>query len=220
MQKFGIAFAAALALAPMSAATAYAASEVSDASKIVDSLDVTTVGKLIAEIGGQKVETREEGDKKIIVFYEAEQPYIIAITACDGKPGKCIALAQMAIVDTSPAAISLDQINTVNSDSLFMTGFKLDGNKVGFGRILIVDGGVTRQNLAINIAAFVVTFPEMLKKLGGQLTSSLQQPGQPATAAMASVAFKPVIADPRQVKAISDQLLIQYKSLLTRGIRR
>jgi len=220
MQKLGIAFAAALALAPIGAATAFAASEVSDASKIVDSLDVTAVGKLIAEIGGQKVETTEQGDKKLIVFYESDQPYIIAITACDAKPGKCIALAQMALVDTSPASISLDQLNTVNGDSLFMTGFKLDGNKIGFGRIIVVDGGVTRQNLAINLAVFVVAIPEALKLIQGQLTSSLQQqPNPQAAAALASLRFTPVQADPRQLRAISDQLLTPYRAMLTRGIR-
>lgn len=219
MQRHAIAFAAALALAPFTALTTSAAdSQVSDASKIIDSLDVTTVGQLIAEIGGQKVETREEGDKKVIIFYDNGQPYLTLVTACTATPGKCIALAQMAIVDTSPLQISLDQINTVNSDSLFMTGFKLEGANVGFGRVLIVDGGVTRQNLAVNIAAFVVTFPEMMKKLKGQLTSSIQ-PSQPGAAAMANVTFKPVVASPAQVKAISDQLLTQYKSLLTRGVR-
>jgi hypothetical protein len=223
MQKFGIALAVVLALAPFGAANAAEAqqqSQVSDASQIVDTLDVTTVGKLIAEIGGQKVETREEGDKKMIFFYDGDQPYVVMVTACEAKPGKCLGLAQMALVDTSPVTITLDQINTVNSDSIFLTGFKLEGNQVGFGRIIIVDGGVTRQNLAINIAAFVVTFPDMLAKLKGQLTSSLQQSQPAAAAAVANARFTPVMADPRRVSAVSDQMLAHYKTLLTQGIRR
>ena len=40
-----------------------------------------------------------------------------------------------------------------------------------------------------------------------------------SAAAVVSTKFKPVIADPAQVKAVSDQLMAQYKSLLTRGIR-
>ena len=68
---------------------------------------------------------------------------------------------------------------------------------------------------------FDVVRPELMKKFGLQI-ASVQQPGQPAgtTAATASTKFKPVVATPSQVKAASDQLMAQYKALLTRGIRR
>ena len=186
------------------------AADVSDATSIVDSLDVTSVGRLVAEIGGQKVETREEGEKKYVTFYDGEQPYIIAITLCDAKPGKCMALMQLALVDTGATKITSEQMDKLNGD----------GNKIGFGRILIVDGGVTRQNLAINIAGFVVTFQEEMKKLAGQLTSSLERSGNTAAAAaMANTHFRPVQADPRHIRYVSDQLLAQYRTMLTRGIR-
>jgi len=219
MRTLGFAVAAVATLAMFGVSGASAA-DVSDATSIVDSLDVTSVGRLVAEIGGQKVETREEGEKKYVTFYDGEQPYIIAITLCDAKPGKCMALMQLALVDTGATKITSEQMDKLNGDSLFLTGFTLDGNKIGFGRILIVDGGVTRQNLAINIAGFVVTFQEEMKKLAGQLTSSLERSGNTAAAAaMANTHFRPVQADPRHIRYVSDQLLAQYRTMLTRGIR-
>ena len=70
------------------------------------------------------------------------------------------------------------------------------------------------------MAAFVVSIPEALKLIQGQLTSSLQQqPNPQAAAAFGSLHFTPVQADPRQVRAIADQLLTPYRAMLTRGIR-
>jgi hypothetical protein len=218
MRRFSIALAATLAMASFDLATA-AENQISDPTTLVDSVDVTTLGKLIAEIGGQKVETRESGDKKYVTFFNGEQPYVAMVTLCDIKPGKCLAVLQLALIDTSPLTVSLDQLNKINGDNVYLTGFKLDGNKMGFGHVLIVDGGVTRQNLASNVGGFVGTFEDTMKKLANPVTSSLQ-PGQAATAVAATnVQFHPIQADPRHISYLADQLLAQYRGLLTRDIR-
>lgn len=221
MRSFGLAFAG-LLLAAASPLAAIAAGEppISDATKVVDTLDVTTIGAMIAELGGQKVETREEGDKKIVTFADGDQPYIAIVTLCDVKPGKCLGLAQLALVDTSPTVITNEQINKLNSDNIFLTSFKLDGNKIGFGRVVLIDGGVTRANLAINVAAFVQTYKTSMKNLAAQLTSSLQlPPGTQQAFSTTSLGFHPLPPDPRQVNALNDRLLQQYRQMLTQGIR-
>ncbi|MBI1211660.1 MAG: hypothetical protein GC190_09370 [Alphaproteobacteria bacterium] len=218
MRKSGLVIAS-LALAAFSASSATAAeSLISNPTAVIDTLDVTTVGEMLAEIGAQRVETSEEGDKKLIRFYNGEVPFIAAVALCDLKPGKCLGLAEVTVMQTS-ANITLDVINKYNSDNLFMAAFKLDDNRLGFGRVVIVDGGITRQNLAINLAGFVVGIPEAVKQLQGQLTSSLQRSNPRAAAAMANIRFTPVQADPRHARFVADQLMAQYKALLTRGIR-
>lgn len=209
---------AALALTIFAAGSAFAKNKVvSDPSKVLDSADVATVAAIIAEVGGQRVETHDDNNQKTVTFFHGEQSYTVSVTACDA--GKCIVVAPMALVDTSPTTLTSDQLIKINSDNIYLSSFKVGGNTIAFAHVLIIDGGVTRQNLAVNIQDFVDTFESTLRKLANPLTSSLQgQGGHPA--AMSYVRFRSVVPSPRDIQAISGQLAPQYRDLLTRGSRR
>ena len=88
--------------------------------------------RCIAELGGQKVETKEEGDKRVITFFDGDQPYIVIVTLCEVKPGKCLGVVELALVNTSPNDISLEQLNKLNADNIYLSGFKVDTNKFGY----------------------------------------------------------------------------------------
>jgi hypothetical protein len=224
MRSLGMCVAACLAVASLGTSVAIAAEEtgptVTDSTTVIDTLDVTTVGKLVMEVGGQRVETKEEGDNKVVSFYDGETPFLAIITLCDIKPGKCIALVQISVLSTGTTDVPVEAINKHNSENVLITAFKLEGNKIGFARAVIVDGGITRQNLAINIAAFVIAFGDSVKKLQNPLTSSLQLNRAPGASSLANVQFTPVRADPRHVQFLTNALLEQYKTTLGRSLRR
>src|SRR5262249_14763399 len=134
------------------AVTAQAAElKVSEPATLIDSVTSEMVSKLVTELGGQKVQSSEADGKQIISFMDGDISNNIAIAACDIRPGKCLAMIQVVIVTTGGTDVPLDVLNKFNQDGLFLTAFKLDSSKIGFGRVVLVDGGITKMNLAVNI---------------------------------------------------------------------
>lgn len=173
MRSLGLLTAAVcLSLAPSIALAQPAEPPISAPSSIVDSVTIDGLSALMKELGAQNIEAREGG--KLLTFQDGPVPYNMNIALCDIRPSKCLAVAMGVIMDPGSTSYSHEAINNYNKDNLFVTAIKLDGNKVAFGRIWLVDGGITKKNLAINISSFVVTFNEGLKSLQSQVVAGVQ----------------------------------------------
>ena len=173
MRSLGLLTAAVcLSLAPSIALAQPAEPPISAPASIVDSVTIDGLSALMKELGAQNIEAREGG--KLLTFQDGPVPYNMNIALCDIRPNKCLAVAMGVIMDPGSTNYSHEAINNYNKDNLFVTAIKLDGNKVAFGRIWLVDGGITKKNLAINISSFVVTFNEGLKSLQSQVVAGVQ----------------------------------------------
>jgi hypothetical protein len=100
---------------------------------------------------------------------------------CDIEPGKCLGAGMLVVIDNSKFKFSLDALNTVNRETSFLTFFREEGEKIGVGRIGLVDGGVTRRNLGTEIGYFAIEFRSAMKKLESQLTAGIPAPFQRAS---------------------------------------
>lgn len=89
----------------------------------------------------------------------------------------------VVIVDNSELKFTLDTLNSANKSTSFLTFFKEEANKFTVGRVNLVDGGVTKKNIAINISLSALEFREAMKRLQNQLTVGLDRgaPFQPAS---------------------------------------
>ena len=219
MMKFTIT-ASLLALTLAAPALAADAKQISDATKVLDNTDTTTIASIVTEMGAGKVQSKDDATHHVVYFADGEFPFIVSVSGCDN--GKCFAFVPMAIADTSPMTLTLDQINKINKETPFISVIQLDGNKIGFAHVVVMDGGVTRQNIAANIGGFAVVVEGVFKKMANPLTSSLTAPsGTPQAAnAMMAVHFRPVAPDPQQLQAIADQLTAQHRATLTQSFRR
>ena len=181
---------------------------------IVDNLTADNVSELIRELGGQQIQTREVDGKKLVTFMDGNVPYNLGIALCDIRPGKCLAVAIAVIIDPGTTSYPLEIFNNFNKENLFVTLIKLEGNKFGVGRVLLVDGGVTKKNLAINIASFALTFQEAMKYLSSQLVAGYQQNGTFQRAGLGAASPRPVFATPQEMTRIMDAMAKQYKTTL------
>ena len=208
------------ALAFASSAALATNAQISNGAAVIDTLDVQAVGAIISELGEQNVEVSDKGDAKSVTYVDEGQPYLTVVTLCDFKPGKCLALIQLTIVDLGTTVITSDQIVKLAGDNIFLTVFKPEGkgNLIAFARVMMIDGGVTRQNLAVNIENYVDTSRSTIRTLASKLISTGDHAGTPMSAA--SIQIHPVQADRRTVQAIQSQLLSHYREMLTQRMRR
>jgi hypothetical protein len=209
MCNFGVLTAVALLLlAPCANALAAEPAEppITEPMSLIDTLTAENVTKLLTELGAQKIETRDMTGGKLITFFDGPVPYNMGIALCDIRPGKCLALSMGVIMDPGSTSYTLETLNKYNTENMFVTAIKLEGNKVGFGRVWLVDGGVTKKNMAINIASFIVTFRQALKEIQPQVVAGVQTEG----------AFKPtaqtraptfLLADPKDMERITKALV-------------
>jgi hypothetical protein len=178
---------------------------ISNPTQVVTEVTEEGLVALLRELGVQKLETRDAPNgRKQIVFWDGEMPYNMALAGCDIRPGKCVAFALVAILETGTTTYSLDAINAVNKSNAFVTLVRVEAGKVGGGRIDIIDGGVTRKYLAINIVSFVVNFMESMKALRGQLVA--ERPGGFQNAAFVQSRVRGVPATPEQMREVVDRL--------------
>jgi hypothetical protein len=190
---------------------------ITNPNEIVTEVTEDNLVALLKELGVQKLELRDTSTgHKQIVFYDGTMPYNMMVAGCQIRPGKCVAFALVAIIDTGTTNYSLDAINSVNKNSSFVTVVKVETGKVGGGRIDIIDGGVTKKYLAINIASFVVNFLDSMKTLQSQLTAGYQQGGGFQNAAFGAPRLHGVPATPQQMREIVDGLSKRYATTLRR----
>lgn len=179
MHRFGVLAAATLlSIAPYAAQAAEPAEPpITEPMSLIDTVTAEGLTTLLTELGAQNIETRDTPNGKLITFMDGALPYNMSIALCDIRPGKCLGLSMAVIMDMGTTSYSLEALNSFSRDNLFVTALKLDGNKVGFGRIWLVDGGVTKKNMAINIASFIVTLHQGLKTLQSQVVAGVQPDG-------------------------------------------
>lgn len=211
MRIAAVALAATLALAGAATAADQNEPPIANPDQVISSVSAESLAALVRELGAPQAEVRDAGGgEKIVVFSDGGIPYNLQAVMCDQpRPGKCIALALVVLLETSAGGYSLEALNGVNKSNLYLTFFKVDSSKIGVGNLQLIDGGVTKRNLAINIASFIVTFRETLKGLQSQTVAGLQQPGvfgqSPFQNTSGGPLLRPILASPRDIQSFVKQ---------------
>lgn len=187
---------------------------ISNPAQLIDNVTVENITEIVREMGGQQIETRDVGNgQKLITFVDGAVPYNAGTVLCDYRPGKCLALAMAVVMDTGATTYSLDVLNAFNRDNLFLMLVKLEDGKIGFGRVTLVDGGVTKKNLAFSIAAFASTLQRGLQHLKSQLVAGVQQDGT-FQAGLTVAEPRLVPATPADMAKMTAKLLKGYRATL------
>lgn len=220
MRKISIALAAAAALNFGPALAADDANEppITSPSQMIDGVTVENVSELAKELGGQNIEMREFNGRKTVIMMDGEVPYNLGLAICDMRPGKCVILLAFVLMDFGDANYPLEVVNSLNRDGWFLTMAKTgEKNIMSFGRAIIVDGGVTKKNLAMNIGAFVGAFRETMKALKTQLVAGVYPGGAQLKAQMIEPTVRPVVPQPEEAARIMDKLAEAYRAASKRA---
>jgi hypothetical protein len=207
-----------LAVASLAAMPAFAAEPpeppITNPTQVIDNATVDNMKELLTELGAQQIEVQEGQGMTFLRFRDGDVPYNVGITLCNVRPGKCLAITFMVIVDPGATAYSLEALNAFNRDSLFVTLVKLDGNKFGAGRILLIDGGVTKKNLAINLGSFALTFRAALQYLSGQVVAGFEPPRGHIQRLDYRAPPRAVRATPQELVRLMNTMSKQYQTTL------
>jgi hypothetical protein len=181
---------------------------------MIDGATVENMTELLTELGAQQVQVHEGEGMTVLTFRDGDVPYNVGITLCNVRPGKCVAVTFMVIVDPGATSYSLEAFNAFNRDSLFVTLVKLDGNRFGVGRILLIDGGVTKKNLAINLGSFALTFRAALQYLSGQVVAGFEPPRGSIQRLDYRAMPRAVRATPQELVRVMNTMSKQYQTTL------
>jgi len=193
---------------------------ITDPMGMIDTVTPELVSGLLSELGAQRLETRDRASGgKVVLYYENDTPFNLIVGACDVRPNKCLALAEVVVLATDGAEVSLDIINTLNKEGLFMTVFQVDKTKIGFGHVFLVDGGVTRKHLAISMASFSVTLKQVVDRLQALLITNAKISGLPPSVGYARARVSPARIEPKDWATIEAALRLQSQSLLNRSLQ-
>ena len=205
--------AAALSVGPALAADEPNEPPIANPTQMIDSVTVENISELAKELGGQSIETREFNGRKTVIMMDGEVPYNLGLAICDMRPGKCVILLAFVLMDFGDTNYPLEVVNSLNRDGWFLTMAKTgEKNIMSFGRAIIVDGGVTKKNLAINMGAFVGAFRETMKNLKTQLVAGVYPSGAQLKAQMSEPTFRPVVPQPEEAARIMDKMAEAYRA--------
>ena len=205
-------FAAALASVSIAIATAPYASaadlQLKDPTSQIENLTPENITAILTELGAQQIETHAvEGGHKLVTFKDGEVPFNLGFGLCDVRPGSCLALIMVVGFDPGTTHYPLELFNTFNRDNSFVSVVQLDGNKFAVSRMLFTDGGVSRKNVALNIANFAAAPAEVMKFLTSQLVAGYDQ-GSAAQFQRASLGA----AQPRMVPIAAAEMVAIVKA--------
>ncbi|MDZ4867579.1 MAG: hypothetical protein SGI91_09675 [Alphaproteobacteria bacterium] len=174
------------------------AEPVTNPTMLIDSVTAEGVAEIVREIGGQNVQIAQVDKSNVVTFSDAGIPYNLGIVQCDVRPGKCVGLIMVVVMEGGQ--ISLETINTRNKSDVFLSVAKFDDTKTGIGRALLVDSGVTKKNIAMNISAFAGAVQLAIKTLNQQVVASTGQ--QQYLRAASAAPFRPALLPPHEAARI------------------
>ena len=201
--------AVAIALVAPVQAAAPAEPPLTNPKQIIDNATPEFFAELVKELGGQDVEIKRDGDYTGIVFKDREVPYNIGFAMCKTVPGKCLVASILVVVDNGKGGYPLEMLNKTNKDYGFLTLFKDTADRFGVGRLVLVDGGVTKKHLAMEISLFVQALRQTLTDLDSQLIASAPGPFQRAS--YGPKQFRPLVVSPRYIAERTEKLAKIYK---------
>jgi hypothetical protein len=164
---------AAIALAGLASPSFAADPPITNPNQMVESVTAEGISQLITELGGQNVQVVDTGTSKIVSFRDGDTPYNFTPTGCSTQ-NVCTGLSLLVVVDNSSANFGAETLLNASKDNPLLSFFKVDNTKFGVGRITLVNGGVTKKHLAIEVSLFVVAYREAKQKLASQLVASAQ----------------------------------------------
>lgn len=171
-------------------------------------LTVFTADEVMAIVtasGGTNVERKDVDGQTIVIFDLGGKRYVFSLDLCQKEDtSKCLGLL-MAVGFKASEIETLEMLNNFNKSVGFLTAVKLDSGTIAFGRFVVSVGGITRENVAANLAlltlaqevyvAFAKSQVVASSGAGGQVL--LSQPNTPP-------ALQPVALTPEQVKSMVD----------------
>jgi len=198
----GAAIAAAAAVMPSAAA------EITNPTSTVDHLTPSYVADVLKELGAQDVQIEKIGaTDEIVRFRDGEIPYHVAFFVCEAQG--CLSMVILVGFEPSGTHYPLELFNAFNKEHPFVTAVQLDGNKFGISRMVVVEGGITKRNLAFNISLFANMPAEIMKYLSSQFVAGIQpgnnaSPTQPVSASVASL--RAVALTPAEIGRMMSQV--------------
>jgi Putative bacterial sensory transduction regulator len=208
---------AALAIAAAGIAPATAADPtLPNATMMIDSISQEILVDTLRDMGVARVETSSTPEGvKVVTFWDNNFPYNVVVGGCGVRPGKCITMGMFVRVDAGAANYPLETINAHNRRSYFAGAARLTDTQFGIGRAAVIDGGVTRLNVAMNLASFVGVVQDSMQFLAQQTIAST---GKDGTAQLtAAKAAKPQIvpATPEDFAVMAQELSKPIATTLT-----
>lgn len=200
-------------LSPWPAAAAGPAG-ISDPKGIVDTITPEGIRALVTEMGGKDAQIRDGDSNKVVTFTDGSTPYAFGIASCDVKPGRCLTLVMLVFIDMGGSGITADMVNERNKESFFNTALRMDDKVIAFGRGVLVEGGITRSNLASNISVFAGQVSEGVKHFSSQVVASNAYPGLTRNLSWGNAPVRAVLPTPQQLNAALKAHDAQMKAAL------
>lgn len=149
-----------------------------EAVEVLESLTLERMSAILIEAGAEDVKPGK--NPNILTFKSGARSYIVVLSECD-ETGKNCALA--TIGRAIKAKLPLEVLNKVNDRySGLVSASRIDENTIALFHAAIVGGGVTANNIAINMVWYVNETPQFEEFIKSQLVASTPSTTQQVSA--------------------------------------
>lgn len=164
---FGLTFSASLAWADD--ATAPATAPIApEAVEVLESLTLERLSAILMEAGAEDVKPGEGSN--VLTFKSGARNYIVILSECDETAKNC---SLAAIGRAIKAKLPLEVLNKVNDRyGGLVSASRIDENTIALFHATILGGGVTANNIAINMVWYVNETPQFENFIKSQLVAT------------------------------------------------
>lgn len=190
-------------LAPLSPALAQDTGlKIANPKGIIDNASPENLVALLTDMGATGAQVQEDAGNKFVTLNDGGLPYLFGFAGCEVKPGKCMTVVMLVFIDMGNSGITPDMVNTRNNDNFFVTSVKTDDKTIAFGRGVLVNGGITRENMALNIAVYASLVREGIKHFGSQVVAARNMPATVQNLSWGQGQVRAILPTPQQLQAV------------------
>lgn len=141
------------------AAAALAIPAVAQSSELITSVTQEDLAAIAEEAGHEVVGYGEAGAVSVRASTPEGTVYYLSGTACQGDTCQGINLSSRFEANER---VTLETINQANIRRAAVSVWLMDDNVLGISRYIILDGGMTDENIRINLDNFIAIVPSVI----------------------------------------------------------
>ena len=129
-------------------------SRAAEDSRLVTSFTVDEVVAIAKELGATEIQTGTDDDSPVITLKKDDLYFALVLRSCKDAPGCHGLLLSLFFEPDKTTPFALDAVNAMNNKYAFVKFFVAKDASLGISRFLLADGGISRENVMVNMADF------------------------------------------------------------------
>lgn len=178
--------------------------------ELIEAITIESVSAILVEAGAEDV--KPSSQEKVVLFKSGSRNYFVALNVCEEATHLC---SVVSIGRAIKAKLPLEVLNKINEKyNGLVAATRISDSSFKMVHATVVGGGVTKNNIAVNLVWYVNETPEFETFIKSQLIAEATRARPDVQNVSAGLPLGDVVLAPGEISALVEKLHLPTKQTL------